>query len=161
MPSTYTPIYTTTLSSATNSVTLNSFSGYTDLKLVMNGSYSSEDYTCLQFNGDTGSNYSETPLVGNGSSVSSGRAANRAFIFTQAVAGAGVRFMLQSNFLNYSNSTTYKKVLSRSDCSSRDVTLSDGLWRSTAAITSIRIYGLTGANFQIGSTFTLYGIKAA
>jgi hypothetical protein len=161
MSSTYTPIATTTLGSAANSVTFSSISGYTDIKLVMNGSYNAEDYACYQFNGDTGSNYSETPIVGNGSSVSSGRAANRAFIFTQAVAGAGVRFMIQSNFMNYSNSTTYKTVLSRTDCASRDVTASVGLWRNTAAITSIKIYGLVGNNFQAGSTFTLYGIQAA
>ena len=159
--STYTPIATTTLGSAVNSVTLNSFSGYTDLKLVVNASYSAEDYTCLQFNSDTANNYSETPIKGDGSTVASGRASNRAFIFTQAVAGTNVPFMVQSNFMNYSNSTTYKTVLSRSDCASRDVTASVGLWRSTAAITSIKIYGLTGANFQVGSTFTLYGIAAA
>jgi hypothetical protein len=159
--STYTPIATTTLGTAVNSVTFSSFSGYTDVKLVVNASYSSEDYTCLQFNSDTGSNYSETPIVGNGTSVSSGRAANRAFIFTQAVAGTSVPFMVQCNFMNYSNSTTYKTVLSRSDCASRDVTASVGLWRNTAAITTIKIYGLTGANFQVGSTFTLYGIAAA
>jgi hypothetical protein len=158
---TYVALATQTLGTAASSVTFSSISqGYTDLKLVMNASYSSEDYTCFQFNGDTATNYSETPIVGNGSSVSSGRAANRAFIFTQAVAGTSVPFMVQSNFMNYSNSTTYKTVLSRSDCASRDVTASVGLWRSTAAITSIKVYGLTGANFQVGSTFSLYGIAA-
>lgn len=161
MASTYTPIATTTLGSAANSVTFSSISGYTDIKLVMNGSFSSEDYACYQFNNDTGSNYSETPIVGNGSSVSSGRATSRAFIFTQAVAASGVRFMIQSNFMNYANTTTYKTVISRTDCVSRDITGSVGLWRSTSAITSIKLYGLTGANFESGSTFTIYGIKAA
>lgn len=160
MAITYEPIATTTLGSAQNSVTFSSLGAYTDIKLVMNGSFSSEDYACYQFNSDTGSNYSETPIVGNGSSVSSGRAANRAFIFTQAVAGASVQFMIESNFLNYSNSTTYKTVLSRTNCASRDVTASVGLWRNTSAITSIKLYGLVGNNFEAGSIFTLYGIKA-
>lgn len=162
MPATYEPIASYTAPSAQNSYTFTSIPGtYTDLKMVVNGSFNSEDYVCLQFNSDTGSNYSETPIVGNGSTVSSGRAANRAFIFTQAVAGSGVRFMVQSNFMNYSNSTTYKTVLSRTDCASRDVTASAGLWRSTSAITSIKVYGLVGNNFETGSTFTIYGIKAA
>jgi hypothetical protein len=161
--STYTPIATTTLGTAANSVTFTSFSGYTDVKLVVNASYNTagEDYTCLQFNSDTGSNYSETPIKGNGTTASSAYAANRAFIFTQAVAGNGVRFMVECNFMNYANSTTYKTVLSRSNCASRDVTAGVGLWRSTAAITTIKIYGLSGDTFQIGSTFTLYGILAA
>lgn len=161
MAVTYTPIFTTTLSSPTNSVTLNSFSGYTDLKLVVNASFNTEDYACYQFNSDTGSNYSETPIVGNGSSLTSGRAANRAFIFTQAVAGSGIPFMIQSNFMSYANGSIYKTVLTRTDCVSRDVTMSAGLWRNSGAITSIKLYGLVGNSFQSGSTFTLYGIAAA
>lgn len=157
--STYVPIQAITLSSTATEVV---FTGipqtYTDLVLVVRASFSAEEYLCYQFNGDTASNYSETPIVGNGSSVSSGRAANRAFIFTQAVAGAGVPFIAKSNFQNYANSTTNKTVLSRTDCASRDVTASAGLWRNTAAITSIRAYALTGNNFQSGSTFTLYGV---
>jgi hypothetical protein len=35
-----------------------------------------------------------------------------------------------------------------------------GLWRNTAAINAIKFYS-AGSNFSIGSTFTLYGIKAA
>jgi hypothetical protein len=34
-----------------------------------------------------------------------------------------------------------------------------GLWRSTSAITSLRIYGFSGSN--ITGTATLYGIKNA
>jgi hypothetical protein len=160
---TYVALRTTTVGTAVNSVTLDltGITGYTDLKLVMNGSFSSTDYACYQFNGNTSSLYSETPIVGNGSTATSGLAANRAFIFTQAVAGAGVRFMIQSNFMNYANSAINKTVLTRTDCASGDVTASVGLWRNTAAITSIKIYGLTGANFEVGSTFSLYGIAAS
>ena len=36
-----------------------------------------------------------------------------------------------------------------------------GLYRSTSAITSINFFAQGVANFAIGSTFTLYGIKNA
>ncbi len=63
------------------------------------------------------------------------------------------------NVMNYSNTTTYKTILSRS--SDLYTEASVNLWRNTAAITSI-IIGAQGAyTFSAGSTFTLYGIKAA
>jgi len=36
-----------------------------------------------------------------------------------------------------------------------------GLWRNTAAITSINLSTLSAYNFNIGTTATLYGIKNA
>ena len=63
-------------------------------------------------------------------------------------------------FQNYSNTTTYKTVLSRGNNASNLVEAFVGLWRSTSAITAIDIKTQSG-NFSIGSTFTLYGIKAA
>jgi hypothetical protein len=65
---------------------------------------------------------------------------------------------------NYSNSTTYKTTLSRINNAGGTTGVGAeanvGLWRSTAAITSITIGGQTG-NLSTGSTFTLYGIKGA
>ena len=59
---TYYPIATTTLSSATNSVSFSSISGsYTDIVIVFNGAASTSGVTCnVQFNSDTGTNYSTT-----------------------------------------------------------------------------------------------------
>ena len=68
-----------------------------------------------------------------------------------------------THFMNYSNTTTYKTLLSRSGTlggSYTGTTLIAGLWRSTSAITSILV-GCTTNTFVAGSTFTLYGIKAA
>jgi hypothetical protein len=63
---------------------------------------------------------------------------------------------------NYSNSTTFKTPLIRTNTgpSWGTVFAIVGLWRNTAAITSITFTPDTG-NFDTGSTFTLYGIKAA
>jgi hypothetical protein len=62
--------------------------------------------------------------------------------------------------MNYSNATTYKTALART---SEDGVAAAyvGLWRSTSAITSITIDKGSSDNFASGSTFTLYGIKAA
>jgi hypothetical protein len=63
--------------------------------------------------------------------------------------------------MNYANTTTYKTAISRGSESVNGVMAIVVLWRKTPeAITSILLKPSTG-NFDIGSTFTLYGIKAA
>ena len=62
--------------------------------------------------------------------------------------------------MNYSNATTYKTVITRASNANNGVDAVVGLWRNTAAITSINVFLGTG-NLDTGSTFTLYGIKAA
>jgi hypothetical protein len=63
------------------------------------------------------------------------------------------------NIQNYSNSTTYKTVLARSNNAATGTDATVALWRSTSAITSIDYY-LNSGSWATGSTFTLYGIKA-
>jgi hypothetical protein len=66
---------------------------------------------------------------------------------------------MRHNIQNYSNSTTYKTTLGRWDDSAAFTLLQSGTWLNTNAITSM---SLTVADtFVAGSTFTLYGIKAA
>ena len=68
------------------------------------------------------------------------------------------------NFMNYSNTTTYKTILTRhSGVVSANVQARATLWRSTAAISTIYLWNEAGAiyNFNPGSTFTLYGILKA
>jgi hypothetical protein len=62
--------------------------------------------------------------------------------------------------MNYSNSTTYKTILSRGNVTGTGIDLNVSLWRSTAAITNITVTSFT-STYTAGSTFTLYGIKAA
>jgi hypothetical protein len=160
--STYTPLATNTLGSATSSVTFSSIpQGYTDLVLVDNvksASGAGDSELDVRFIGDSGSNYSTTFLYGNGSSASSGRTSNQSYIYisrTDETAGLGI-----SHFQNYSNNTTYKTVLSRGN-STAYVFAWVGLWRNTNAITSMTLTRNGGLNFATGSTFTLYGIAAA
>ena len=167
MPVTYTPITSQTLSSATNSVTFSSISGtYTDLVVVCNSTISNNGGGAyMAFNGDTsGTNYSQTFLYGTGSAAGSTRTTNS--VGTANWVGGQIGGMSNTtpstyviNVINYSNTTTYKTILSRS--SDLYTEASVNLWRNTAAITSI-IIGAQGAyTFSAGSTFTLYGIKAA
>tara|TARA_R110000822_G_scaffold231076_1_gene363134 strand:+ start:1027 stop:1524 length:498 start_codon:yes stop_codon:yes gene_type:complete len=161
---TYEPIATTTLGTATNSYTFTSISGsYTDLVLVVRGQFASgTDYPVYQFNSDTTNSYSETTLRGEGTTAQSSRAANRAFTTTNSYgATTSQPFMFYSHIMNYSNTHSYKTLLTRWSNSAVEVAALVGLWRKTNAITSIKVYGLTGNTFAVGSTFTLYGIKAA
>lgn len=160
MPATYEPIATTTLGSAASSVTFSSISGsYTDLVLVINGTVTGGVAATLQFNGDTGSNYSQTNLYGDGSSAGSGRQSS----ITSAPAGS--LGTTQSNtiiqIMNYSNTTTYKTVLSRGSNTTGFAIARVNLWRSTSAITSIVCALTSSADYNSGTMLTLYGIKAA
>jgi hypothetical protein len=164
MATTYEPIATTTLGSAQSSVTFSSISGsYTDLVLITNSATGVNDIDMyIQVNSDTATNYSWTRLSGNGSAAASSRGSNSSLGYRVGnMSGSNVG---QNNaivqFLNYSNTTTNKTILSRSNNASLLVEAYVGLWRSTSAITSMDIKTQSG-NFSIGSTFTLYGIKAA
>ncbi len=161
MPATYEPIATTTLGTAALNTEFTSIpSTYTDLVLITSVKYvSSEQGLALTFNSDTATNYSATYVYGNGSTAASGRDTGNVHIPIARADNlnfwAGV-----TNIFNYSNTTTYKTVLSRGN-SGTYVVGYVGMWRSTSAITSLKVATLTGSNFASGSTFTLYGIKAA
>jgi hypothetical protein len=173
--STYTPIATTTLGSAQATVTFSSISGsYTDLVLVVNAAttHSQATFVNMRFNSDSGSNYSYTELYADGNNAASVRGTNEA----QAWLGPDVSISTTlgqsvtiGQIMNYSNTTTYKTHLGRTNRASSALDYFGtnavvGLWRSTAAITSITVRNTRGGteyNFATGSTFTLYGIAAA
>jgi hypothetical protein len=169
MPSTYEKIATTTLGSAAASYTFSSIAGtYTDIVAVFAGTMTAADYVQFQVgNGsvDTGSNYSNTALKGNGSTASSSRSSNSTNIFTPEPMNTNQGNLI-INFQNYANTTTYKTTVMRTNVPLTDVgavgstSATVGLWRSTSAINTIKFYTFAGQTFATGSTFTLYGIKA-
>lgn len=169
MASTYEPIATYTIPSAVASYTFTSIpSTYTDLFLVANTQFvtGGSQYIGVQVgNGsiDTSSVYSNTLLIGDGSTASSTRDANQTFMRLGAATSTANNFgILNMSFQNYANTTTYKTILARdADVSQGWAAASVGLWRSTSAINQIKIMSGGGNNIQTGSTFTLYGIKAA
>jgi len=162
MTATYEKIATTTLGSASATVTFSSVSGsYTDLIIVAQIKATSATFLDLRFNSDAGSNYSRTVLSGNGSTASSERRSNQTQIATDyyETIQTNLNYITTLHIMNYSNSTTYKTVLCRPNNAATGTGATVGLWRNTAAITSVDLRANSNS-FDTGSTFTLYGIKA-
>jgi hypothetical protein len=126
----------------------------------------------MQFNSDTGTNYSRHNIQGTGSAVVANGDANLTFITladgmwgTSTGGSFGVSIV---DILDYANTNKYKtvKVLSGVDFNGTlagyggYVGILSGNWRNTNAITSIKINAQTG-NFTQYSSFALYGIKGA
>ncbi len=166
MPRTYEPIATRTLNATAATITFSSIpSTYTDLVLVVNAysTSSGNDNIGVVINGDSGTNYSWTRLYGVTGGVGTTRTVSSNQIGQGTFGCGSTKYSpVFYNFMNYSNTTTFKTVLYRANDPVDQVTLLAGLWRSTAAINSLtlNLYA-SGANYGPGSTFTLYGIKAA
>jgi hypothetical protein len=166
MPSTYEPIATQTLGSAASSVTFSSIpSTYTDLILIIQAKSASGNNAYVRFgNGtiDTGSNYSYTGVAGYSSSTYSDRYTNQTRIQLSYFATIvnNFNYISTTHIQNYANTTTNKTILVRHNQAAEGTGATVGLWRSTAAINTIDI-NRSNVDFDAGSTFTLYGIKAA
>ena len=162
MPKTYEPIATYTIPSNQAAYTFSSISSaYTDLVLVASIKYAlAGEFTKLTFNGDTAANYSSTYIIGSGSgSGTSGRTSSANWIGVGYDANTET-FTDIFNIQNYANTTTFKTVLNRHSVAGTRVEALVGLWRKTPeAINSITL--TSSGNYATGTTFTLYGIKAA
>jgi len=163
---TYIPIATQTLGSAATTVTFSSIpSTYTDLVIITNfGLTATGGGLAMYYNGDTGANYSDTILEGNGSSAVSVRETNNPYMGVGPYwVGASTTLTNNTiiNIMNYANTTTYKTMISRGNNPAGEAGAYVGLWRSTAAITSVILRNVYGTSILAGSTFTLYGISAA
>ena len=163
LPSTMTPLASINASGSSTALNFSNIpQTYTDLTLVCVLTAGNTGDAYLRFNGDTGSNYSDTVLRGNGTSVSSVRDSSSAGIDIGAVSTitSSEVGIVTIQILNYANATTYKTSLIRFSEPTGWVSSICGTWRSTAAITSIDVTS-RGGNWGSGSTFTLYGTKAA
>lgn len=156
MPGTYEPISTTTLGSAQQSVTFSSLGSYTDLIVIYNGTAANN--LSLRFNGDTNAYYSITRIGGYGSgTVSSARYTDITSMYGPYSGNINVTMW---QIFNYTNTTTYKSALGRGGGADYATEYYAGIWRNTNAITSLTVLSQSG-NMSIGSTITVYGLKAA
>ena len=171
-------IATTTLGSAQSSIEFTSIpADYTHLQIrglvrVQSSGGVDGDNLKMQFNSDTATNYSRHGLVGSGATATSFGAASASF------AGVGVALRsaaLANNFsvsiidiLDYANTNKYKTTRAISGYDNNGTgsypgyaILYSGNWRSTSAITSIKLTtDADGTNFLQYSSFALYGVKA-
>ena len=166
MPATYEKIATTTLGSAASSITFSSIAAtYTDLRLVLVSTGSVANYAKINFNSDTATNYSNTNLYGDGSSVYSARDTTASTIFLDGgytQMSTTVPALYEVDIFSYAGSTfkTFLSAASIDKNGSGSVARLVGLYRSTSAISSIVLAVNTG-NFATGTTATLYGILKA
>lgn len=116
-------------------------------------------------NGETGTNFSDHYIQGNGSTVVAGGAANQNFptlgLSTAANYGSSIFAVSVIDFLEYGNTNIYKTMrgLAGGDANGAGtVGLYSASWRNTAAISSLSIIAGAG-NFVQYSSFALYGIR--
>lgn len=164
MALTYDAISTTTVTGSDASITFSSIPGtYTDLMLVIQGAATAgSNQLELRFNSDAGANYDRGGLYGNNSLATAAIGLTQG-ITTQA-SGSVTNGLTYLTLFGYSQTTLNKLYLSRTVNVASGVFgggLLVGRWNSTAAITSITIYGTSLGTLVVGTMATLYGITRA
>ena len=158
-----------------SSVTFSSIpSTYTDLKLVCSSRTTlatvTDNYLNMNFNGDSGSNYSVRAVYGNGATAQSNSfsAQTNGYVYQDEAAGATANTFsnIEVYITNYAGSTAKSysndgvaESNTANATGSRWDALQAGLWSGTAAITSLALTAGGSANFVQYSSFYLYGIK--
>jgi hypothetical protein len=173
MPGSYESIATTTLTTATSSITFSSIpSTYTHLQIRFSARSSVRERIDLTFNSDTGSTqYSAHRLYGffDGSVMSTASEAriDRAAIWLMSGSGVPTSTSVFAggvlDVLDYCNTNKYKttRTLAGYDDNGtlgQFITLDSGFWKSTSAITSLTMTMASGS-FQQYSSFALYGVN--
>jgi hypothetical protein len=167
-------IATTTVGSGGSStITFSSITGtYNHLQIRMiartNRTGYSNDLLKITFNSDTGSNYANHYLYGDGGSAGAGANSSQTsmqnWVMSTDAANTSVFGASVIDILDYSNTNKYKTLRSLGGFDNNGdgyIVLNSGLWQSTSAITSISITMNSGTSFKQYSSFALYGIKAA
>ena len=168
----YESIATTTLTGTQATITLGSIpSTYKHLQvriLARSNRAVTLDSAFIYLNADStapSGNYNAHSLTGDGSAASASYDSGN-FLAVQVVPGASATANIFGGFvfdlLDYTNTNKYKvsRSLGGSDLNgSGQVRLCSGLWRSTAAVSSLTLTTNGGGSFIAGTQIALYGIK--
>jgi len=162
-------IQTITAGSAVASIEFTSIpQTYTHLQIrgIGRSTNTGSDEIQVQFNSDTTTNYSTHQIYGDGSGVGTSAAATSNIMYGTYTVGTNG---LTNNFgagiieiLDYANTDKYKTIRNfggYDDNGSGYVLVRSGNWRSTSAVTSIKLF-ITTFNLAQYSSFALYGVKA-
>lgn len=165
-PSEFDLLATTTIGTAASTITFSSLDTYTDYKhLQLRGVLKTtradtSDAVSIRFNSDTGSNYANHRLRGNGSTVSSQAATSTTSAEIGNIAGNTTAnvfspFILDLlDFRGTKNKTTRTLIGAASS-----IELYSGLWQNTGSLTSVTFIPAVGPNWQVGTRISLYGSK--
>jgi len=156
---TYVPLATVTLGGTASSVTFSSIPAtYRDLVVVGAGFASTAAGVTARFNGDTGANYNQVVMAGDGGSAFSSSSANTTSTqFGRFDNTTLANFVTQ--VMDYSATDKHKSYLSRYNSSAVLTAALAGRYASTSAITSLLLFPESGT-FSTGATFNLYGIAS-
>jgi len=165
-------IDTRLLESTTASITFDNLAQYAGvykhLQIVMTTRMSASaniSFMYIQLNSDTGANYTRHGMWGNGSTVQNYAIANTSFVAipdTSAATSPANSFGAAIVDILDAYSTTKNKTirtLGGYTGGQNQIQLSSGVWRNTAAVSSITITG-SGSSAVSGSRFSLYGVTA-
>jgi hypothetical protein len=173
IPPSFESIATVTAAGGETSLTFTSIpSTYTHLQIRGIGRTQASAILSLsrvQFNSDTGTNYTQHTLYGNGSTVAvDTNTSDTAIQWLAPIPGnnatANVFGAMILDVHDYKSTTKYKtvRVFAGDDGNAANVDyrvfLKSGLWMSTSAITSINLF-CSGQTWAAGTTYALYGIK--
>lgn len=173
MAGTLTPIATTTLSSATNTVTFSSIPAtYTDLfvtgRILTTGVGGGTTQLRMSFNSASSSLHCQTLRSTNnsGSDAVTNAVNQNSFFWYDHIADDYVTG-LQCHIGNYASTSTFKPMVSsawaRNPASGSTVgifSFTGHTYRSTSAVNSI-ILATPSGNFNTNTTFSIYGITKA
>lgn len=146
------------------------------LRILTRSTYASNTLTLfMQLNGNTGNSYTSTGLNVSGGTTNGGTGINQSSVaFSYAGSAIPGALNISNTFgtgiidvLDYANTSKLTTIRAIDGVDTNEfggtpgtISVDQGLFLSTDAITSIRLY-LTGGNYNNFTTFSLYGIKAA